>query len=119
MTSKPASRRARATTFAPRSCPSRPGLATRMRTLREEASDMVPALSSATPPVSTPPKTQGDSAPRALLQLGLLRVPPHERGGAALVAASGGVAGGVERVLEPAGIVEEVDRSGLVVRQAR
>src|SRR5512140_1924482 len=34
MTSKPASRRARATTFAPRSWPSRPGLATRMRTLR-------------------------------------------------------------------------------------
>src|SRR3954470_3083602 len=34
MTSKPASRRARATTFAPRSCPSSPGLATRMRTLR-------------------------------------------------------------------------------------
>ena len=34
MTSKPASRSARATTFAPRSCPSRPGLATRMRSLR-------------------------------------------------------------------------------------
>src|SRR4051812_16034317 len=34
MTSKPASRRARATTLAPRSWPSRPGLATRMRTLR-------------------------------------------------------------------------------------
>ena len=31
-TSKPASRRARATTFAPRSCPSKPGLATKMRT---------------------------------------------------------------------------------------
>src|ERR1700704_3570308 len=33
MTSKPASRSARATTLAPRSCPSRPGLATRMRSL--------------------------------------------------------------------------------------
>src|SRR5258708_3615936 len=32
MTSKPASRNARATTLAPRSCPSSPGLATRMRT---------------------------------------------------------------------------------------
>src|SRR5688500_14995878 len=31
MTSKPASRRARAITFAPRSCPSRPGLATKTR----------------------------------------------------------------------------------------
>src|SRR5580704_16731492 len=36
MTSKPASRRARATTLAPRSWPSRPGLATRMRSLRAE-----------------------------------------------------------------------------------
>src|SRR5690606_18504687 len=34
MTSKPASRSARATTFAPRSCPSSPGFATKMRTLR-------------------------------------------------------------------------------------
>src|SRR5437899_1182176 len=32
MTSKPASRRARATSLAPRSCPSSPGLATRTRT---------------------------------------------------------------------------------------
>src|SRR5262245_5119154 len=32
MTSIPASRRARATTFAPRSCPSRPGLAMTTRT---------------------------------------------------------------------------------------
>src|SRR5688572_3758222 len=31
MTSKPASRRPRATTLAPRSCPSRPGFATRTR----------------------------------------------------------------------------------------
>src|SRR6266550_7626632 len=31
MTSNPASRSARATTFAPRSCPSRPGLATMIR----------------------------------------------------------------------------------------
>src|SRR6185503_20801576 len=34
MTSKPASRSARATILAPRSCPSRPGLATTTRTLR-------------------------------------------------------------------------------------
>src|SRR5262249_35649990 len=34
MTSKPASLSARATTLAPRSCPSSPGLATRMRTFR-------------------------------------------------------------------------------------
>src|SRR3990170_643890 len=34
MTSKPASRRARATILAPRSCPSRPGLATTTRILR-------------------------------------------------------------------------------------
>src|SRR5687767_7332164 len=33
-TSNPASRSARATTLAPRSCPSRPGLATRMRIFR-------------------------------------------------------------------------------------
>src|SRR4051794_26348516 len=37
MTSKPSSRSARAMIFAPRSWPSRPGLATRMRTLRESA----------------------------------------------------------------------------------
>src|SRR4051812_32577399 len=35
MTSNPSSRRARAMIFAPRSWPSRPGLATRMRSLRE------------------------------------------------------------------------------------
>src|SRR5258706_9747775 len=35
MTSKPSSRSARAMIFAPRSWPSRPGLATRMRTLRD------------------------------------------------------------------------------------
>src|SRR5712691_2079115 len=34
MTSMPASRRARATIFAPRSCPSSPGLATTTRILR-------------------------------------------------------------------------------------
>src|SRR5689334_20291021 len=34
MTSMPASRKARAITLAPRSCPSRPGLATRTRILR-------------------------------------------------------------------------------------
>src|SRR5262249_52906655 len=34
MTSKPASRRARAMILAPRSCPSKPGLATRMRSGR-------------------------------------------------------------------------------------
>src|SRR6266436_3250188 len=38
MTSKPASRRARATIFAPRSCPSSPGLATSTRILREVTS---------------------------------------------------------------------------------
>src|SRR5690606_39377896 len=36
MTSMPASRSARAMTFAPRSCPSRPGLATKTRILRWE-----------------------------------------------------------------------------------
>src|SRR5256885_16061137 len=35
MTSNPSSRRARAMIFAPRSWPSRPGLATRMRSFRE------------------------------------------------------------------------------------
>src|SRR5205814_2522334 len=39
MTSKPASRRARATTLAPRSCPSRPGFATTTRYRRSTGAD--------------------------------------------------------------------------------
>src|SRR5215467_12052123 len=42
MTSKPASRRARATILAPRSCPSSPGLATSTRILRVAAAVAAP-----------------------------------------------------------------------------
>src|SRR5690349_15976986 len=45
MTSMPASRSARAMIFAPRSCPSRPGLATTTRILRLEDASMALILS--------------------------------------------------------------------------
>src|SRR5215470_16552222 len=45
MTSKPASRSARAMIFAPRSCPSRPGLATTTRILRVEVAASIEACS--------------------------------------------------------------------------
>src|SRR5215211_1091368 len=45
MTSMPASRNARAMILAPRSCPSRPGLATTTRILRDEVAASIEAAS--------------------------------------------------------------------------
>src|SRR5579859_8284923 len=55
MTSMPASRKARAMTFAPRSCPSSPGLATRTRIFLFTSEVMrEPEIITARPPTSRP-----------------------------------------------------------------
>src|SRR5688572_6690149 len=55
MTSCPASRKARATTLAPRSCPSRPGFATSTRTFRAPLSmDLGPNQTALKPQVVSP-----------------------------------------------------------------
>src|SRR3954462_10262113 len=54
MTSMPASRRARAMIFAPRSCPSRPGLATTTRILRCDCVLTAAAILLAPPPRGRP-----------------------------------------------------------------
>src|SRR6266508_1692949 len=62
MTSKPASRRARATTLTPRSCPSRPGLATTTR-IRPCATLRRLSLEGRAP--STTPRREGLASGRA------------------------------------------------------
>src|SRR3954462_11374093 len=59
MTSNPSSRRARAMIFAPRSWPSRPGLATRMRSFREGSAMGCGNLSDAPEARKLPAMTRG------------------------------------------------------------
>src|SRR4051794_20859222 len=80
MTSIPASRRARAMIFAPRSCPSRPGLATTTRIFFFVAVDMAGAPPQARQRAREIIRSNLRAAPGAVMALGATRECAHLAG---------------------------------------
>src|SRR5262245_54227945 len=82
MTSIPASRSARAMIFAPRSCPSRPGLATTTRIFLVEVEADIAASVGERPPAAArcgPRRAVETASGRAALSSGDLQAHPHVR----------------------------------------